>query len=283
MKKIDTLVQDIYELMDKGADVRQDDVEGFGKDLSRIVEERLKPSERKPYLRMSSLGTKCDRKLWYSINRPEMAEDMPSYVKLKFLIGDVWEAVLLFLAKAAGHSVEGQQDTQDLYGVKGHRDAVIDGTVTDVKSASSRSFTKFEEGLSPERDDFGYITQLQGYLHTGQEDPLVTDKGRAAFLAGDKTLGKIVVDVHPVADIDFESVVATKKKMLARDNPPPRAYSDEADGKSGNRKLGVACSYCEFKQGCWPGLRTFLYSNGPRYLTQVVREPKVDSAEKDLF
>lgn len=283
MKKIDTLVPDIYELMDKGADVRQEDVEGFGKELSRIVEERLKPQERKPYLRMSSLGTKCDRKLWYSINRPELAEDMPPFVKLKFLIGDVWEAVLLFLAKAAGHSVEGQQDTQDLYGVKGHRDAVIDGTVTDVKSASSRSFTKFEEGLSEERDDFGYLTQLQGYLHTGQDDPIVTDKERAAFLAGDKTLGKITLDVHPRADIAFDRVVADKKAMLAKGNPPPRGYSDEADGKSGNRKLGVACSYCEFKHGCWPGLRTYAYANGPRFLTQVVKEPRVDENQKDPF
>lgn len=283
MKKIDTLVSDIYELMDKGADVRQEDVEGFGKELSRIVEERLKPQERKPYLRMSSLGTKCDRKLWYSINRPELAEDMPPFVKLKFLIGDVWEAVLLFLAKAAGHSVEGQQDTQDLYGVKGHRDAVIDGTVTDVKSASSRSFTKFEEGLSEERDDFGYLTQLQGYLHTGQDDPIVTDKERAAFLAGDKTLGKITLDVHPRADIAFDRVVADKKAMLEKGNPPPRGYSDEADGKSGNRKLGVACSYCEFKHGCWPGLRTYAYANGPRFLTQVVKEPRVDENQKDPF
>lgn len=283
MKKIDTLVPDIYELMDKGADVRQEDVEGFGKELSRIVEERLKPQERKPYLRMSSLGTKCDRKLWYSINRPELAEDMPPYVKLKFLIGDVWEAVLLFLAKAAGHSVEGQQDTQDLYGVKGHRDAVIDGTVTDVKSASSRSFTKFEEGLTPERDDFGYITQLQGYLHTGQDDPLVTDKERAAFLAGDKTLGKIALDIHPRSSVDFKKLVDDKKDMLEKETPPTRGYSDEADGKSGNRKLGVACSYCEFREACWPGLRTFIYSNGPRFLTVVAKEPRVGEDAKDPF
>ena len=58
---------------------------------------------------------------------------------------------------------------------------------------------------------------------------------------------------------------------------PNRAFSDVPDGKSGNMKLGTQCSYCEFKKVCWPDLKTYIYSSGPRYLTKVVREPKVFS------
>jgi len=53
------------------------------------------------------------------------------------------------------------------------------------------------------------------------------------------------------------------------------------EGKSGNMKLGVNCSYCPHKVTCWDdanngdGLRLFLYSNGPMWLTEVQKEPKV--------
>src|SRR5690606_19057418 len=130
--------------------------------------------EHEAVLRVSNLGTPCDRRLWFSINHPELAEPLEPHTRLKFLLGDVWEAVLLFLAKIAGHRVEGQQDEISLHGVLGHRDAVIDGTIVDVKSASSFSFDKFENHLKPEDDSFGYLTQINSYLEAAQDDPIVT-------------------------------------------------------------------------------------------------------------
>ena len=41
------------------------------------------------------------------------------------------------------------------------------------------------------------------------------------------------------------------------------------------------CAYCEYKAHCWKdanggrGLRKFIYSNGPVYLTEVNKTPKV--------
>ena len=64
-------------------------------------------------------------------------------------------------------------------------------------------------------------------------------------------------------------------------NKPPRCYEDVEDGSSGNRKLCVECSYCAFKVDCWQdvnngsGLRKFIYSSGPRWLTVVKKEPNV--------
>ena len=42
-------------------------------------------------------------------------------------------------------------------------DSKIDGEVVDVKTASSYSFKKFEQGTLNEDDPFGYVTQLTGY------------------------------------------------------------------------------------------------------------------------
>lgn len=283
MKRIETLVDDIYSTVDTGVEIAPEVIKEFSEEFATVISSRLTPQERAPYLRLSNLGSKCDRKLWYSINRPELGEKLAPATKLKFLIGDVWEAVLLFLAKVSGHSVEGQQTKLDLHGVLGSRDAVIDGTLVDVKSASSRSFVKFEEGLNEDTDSFGYLTQLNAYLEASQNDDIVTDKSRAAFLAGDKTLGKLTLDMHRKSNVNYEKVVADKKEMLAATNPPSRAFSDEPEGKSGNRKLGVACSYCEFKKTCWPEIKTYAYASGPKFLTKVVKEPRVDSVRDHPF
>lgn len=279
MKTIDTLVEDIYETVDKGADVSPEQSQAFADSVSKIVSDRLQEARKAPILRMSNLGSPCERQLWYSVNTPELGEPLPPAARLKFLIGDLWEAVLLFLAEVSGHKVEGRQDDMDLHGVPGHRDAVIDGVTVDTKSASSYSFRKFEDGLKPDEDSFGYLTQLQGYLEAGQNDPLVEDKSQAAFLVGDKTLGKITLDKHPKKSIDYEKLVQRKREMLSRDVPPPRGFKDEPDGKSGNRKLGVNCSYCPFKSVCWPNLQVYVYSTGPKFLTHVEKEPRVNKGE----
>lgn len=277
---IQTLVRDIYGLVDKGGEISDELVSSFAETLAGIVRDRMTPREHGSYLRPSNIGEACDRKLWYSIRHPEIAEPLSPETKLKFLIGDIHEAVLLFLAEASGHEVKGKQDTVSLGGVSGSRDGVIDGVLVDVKSASSRSFDKFVDGLDPSTDAFGYLKQLNFYLEASQDDDIVTDKEHAAFLASDKTLGKIVLDVHKREHIDFDRVIAEKRDMLASDRVPRRGYSSVPEGKSGNQKLGVACSYCPFKHPCWPGLRTFIYSYGPVYLTEVVREPRVFEANR---
>ena len=254
LKTIDTLVDDIYTV---------------------LIADRLAQNRAEPSLRMSNLGSPCERKLYYTINEPGRREPLPPEVCLKFIFGDILEAVLLLLAKSAGHSVEAQQEEVDINGVKGHLDAIIDGTVVDCKSASTQSFKKFESGLLPDGDAFGYLDQLGGYGYATRDDPRVTDKKRAAFLVVDKTLGKLCLDVQHVTDTDYAEVVEHKRSILSRSVPPPRPYFDEAEGKSGNRKLGTVCSYCDFKRHCWPGLRAYAYSGAPKFLTQVVKEPDV--------
>ncbi|MGW8178763.1 MAG: hypothetical protein ACWGQW_08375, partial [bacterium] len=187
---------------------------------------------------------------------------------------DILEELLLFLAEAAGHRVEGTQSELDVGGIKGHRDAVIDGMLVDVKSASTYSFNKFRQGLTPDADAFGYLDQLQSYLYASQDDDVVTVKDRAAFLVVDKTLGHICLDVHEINNKDYSAVVAEKISVVESPEVPPRAFEDEKDGASGNRKLGLQCSYCDAKHLCWPGLRVFGYSNGPRFLTTVKKRPQ---------
>lgn len=279
-KRIDTIVEDIYETLDKGMDdVPSHLLDNLVNGIRSAVHTSLTDRETRATLRMSNIGTPCNRKLYYTVNNPEDKELLPPEARMKFLYGHLLEELLLFLAELSGHEVSGRQDEQEIEGIKGHRDAVIDGTLVDVKSASTFSFAKFQTGTLGQNDPFGYVDQLQSYLHAGQTDDTIKDKDRAAFLVVDKTLGKICLDVHKRKDEDLTRVYQYKKELVARDEPPARHYEPEPEGKSGNMKLGMNCSYCEFKKKCWPGLRGFAYSNKPIYLTTVKKEPNVPEFE----
>lgn len=270
MAKIETLIEDIYAVFDKEVQVTSEALKAFGDDVVRIIHDAV--TQRKGnHLRLSNIGKPCRRQLWYSINTPELAERLPGHTRIKFLIGHVTEAVVLFLAQLAGHSVTDQQKKVTINGVDGHIDALVDGELVDVKSASPYSFDKFKDGLKVENDAFGYLTQLGAY---GASD----GHKRAHFLPVDKVLGRLHLDTHELPEVDYDKMVTDVREVLAKNEPPPRQFDDVEDGKSGNRKLGVACSYCEFKDTCWPGLKTFAYANGPRYLTVVRRAPKVEEA-----
>lgn len=282
-KNINTLVDDIFKVIEKNGGWDETVSAFFADGMKATVDQRFaEPSQERGTLRMSNLGKPCKRQLWYSVNVPDGGETLRPQARLKFLYGDILEQLLLSLAIAAGHKVEGMQDEVEIEGIKGHRDCVIDGMTVDIKSASPYSFQKFKDHKLLEDDPFGYISQLSSYVYAAKDDPLVTDKTQGAFLAIDKVNGNICLDVY-----DLSSQVAGKKqevlaiKALAVGSIPPRGFDDAADGKSGNRKLGVACSYCSRKYECWQGLRTFLYSSGPRFLTHVAREPDVPEVEQE--
>ena len=284
MKKIDTLIRDINKTLKGmgGWDGIRGQSRGYGVRL--IANQRFsKPQEPRGYLSLSSVGTPCKRKLWYKINRTDEGEELTPNTFLKFFYGDMIEELVLQLAIASGHDVTGEQDRLDVHGVKGHRDAVIDGMTVDVKSCSSYAFKKFKEGRLRDDDPFGYISQLSSYVYAGQNDPLVTDKVRGAFLAVDKQNGHICLDVY-----DFTEELKTKEEeiletiyMVDGKIPEERIPTVPQSKSSENTKLSMQCSYCEFKFLCWENLRTFIYSSGPEYLIDVVQEPRVPEVFHD--
>lgn len=276
MSNIDTLVGDIYKTVKSGIELDDKQAGEFGRDMAKVIQQALKPRSSASYLRLSALG-KPNRQLYYEVKGFPKEEMLP-HTYLKFLIGNVWESVLLFLAKASGHEVTGEQDELFIDGVKGHRDAKIDGVTVDVKSASTYSFKKFEEGTLKTSDSFGYISQLAAYHEADSEK----SSKEVAFLAGDKQNGHITLMKLKESELpNIPERVKEVKAMLASDVVPDRCYKPEPMGKSGNMKLKMECSYCSFKKECWKdsnggkGLRTFLYSTGPVHLVEVVKQPDV--------
>lgn len=263
---------------DKDHECSKENLDAFSDNLREILTQRLrKYTPPASPLRFSSLG-KPDRQIWYEAHPGDyVKEALVPKTYIKFLYGDIIEQMLLFLAKEAGHEVTHEQAEVEVGGVKGHIDAIIDGTVVDVKSASPFGYKKFEQGSVTQDDPFGYVAQLAGYAN------VLTPGQPAAWLANEKVAGDIcisplstpVIKHHPP-----EERIEHLKKVIESETPPERCYEDVPDGASGNRKLVTGCSYCAHKFRCWPGLRTFIYSTGPRYLTKVVKEPNVMEVTK---
>lgn len=225
---------------------------------------------------MSSIGQPCERKLWYEINKPELAAPLSGNDYLKFLYGDIIESLMIFLAKLAGHDVKGEQDEVEIEGVKGHRDAIIDGVLVDVKSASPFSYKKFEDGSLKENDAFGYIPQLQSYLFASSQDDKLIQKDEAYFIGVNKVTGEFCLTSSKSDETDWSKTYALKKELVSQSDLPPRGFEPEDWGKSGNKVLPFNCGFCAFKKTCWPEIRRFQYANKVAELVVVVKEPLVD-------
>lgn len=280
MKSIDTLIDDIHKTLEEGINTssvqNRDAIHICSNEIAKALTRQLGEGKRSKQstLRMSQIG-KPDRQLWYDLKSTAEPEPISGQTKMKFIMGDILEAVMILLTEVSGHEVTEQQKEVEVDGVKGHKDCRIDGTLVDIKTASSYAFKKFKEGTLHSDDPFGYIAQLSGYAEAGNDQ-------EAAFFAIDKSSSEMaVMKIEPIHMINAKQRIGKVKTFLSSDMPPVRCYPDEEDGKSGNRKLAIGCVYCPYKDDCWQfanggqGLRKFKYSNGIRYLTQVGKVPDV--------
>ena len=287
-KTTDNVVADIYALMEsKDADPSVDveaEIEKFGEGVKALMRTEFgrKKREDNRRLRLSNIG-RTDKYLWNHFNGTE-GEELQPHTYIKFMYGHLIEEMLLFLTRMAGHSVTDEQKVCNVEGIVGHMDCKIDGVVTDVKSASSFGFKKFKDGTLAYDDPFGYIDQIKAYAHSeGQTEFgwLAMDKanGHLTYLKYDLT--DTEAPVYEVLKGDIVDRVKHVKKLVEQPEPAEWCYRPVPDGKSGNSKLSIGCSYCQFKDHCYPNLRVFAYSYGPKYLVDVVKEPKVQEVMPD--
>ena len=283
MKTIHTLVDDIYSLVktkrpEKGVDAEAE-IENFGEAVKDLMRKEFTNrggfDARK--LRMSNIG-RDDRYLWNHYNNVGPKEPMQPHNLVKFLYGHLIEEMLLLLVRLSGHTVTHEQAQAEVEGIVGSMDCKIDGVLTDVKSTSSYGFKKFKDATLAFDDPFGYIAQIKGYAKSEGDTQvgwLAMDKqnGHLTYLKYD--LEDTQAPVYEVLKEDIVERIHYIKEVVERKEPPALCNDPVPDGKSGNMKLPIGCSYCHFKHACYPELRTFLYSTGPRYLTEVANEPKV--------
>lgn len=288
MKTPAEIINDVLTKAALGYEVEVDDevaeklaasiVDSFKRSLKGRVPKNKIEGDRK-YIGASSVGKPCWRQLWYDQRQGDYPpEVLTPNAKFKFLFGDVIEELALGLAEVGGAEVTGRQGEIEIpiegtdWVVLGKQDATINSATVDVKSSSTYGLRKFDNEAALKGDDpFGYIDQLSLY------DTQLGNGHPPEFLVIGKETGAIksLQISKPTSEEQLKNKLIRLVNVLDEETPPDRAFEDEPDGKSGNRKLCMTCSYCAYKSHCWEGYRTFLYSNKPVYLTKVVRMPKV--------
>ena len=256
-KTIDTLVADIYNLVNTGKkNPDQEALFALGSTVMDAVKRQLwmATSDMPGRLRMSNIGKPCSRSLWYDINGDDKVESLSPETRLKFMIGDIVEALVVYLAKEAGHSVTDQQAEIEMEGIKGHIDCVIDDELVDIKSASSFAMKKFKNGTLPNDDPFGYISQISGYGNA-------LGKKRGTFLAFDKSSGELATYTHSQLE-NTEIKIKEVKAAVTLPDPPDRCFETVKDRQTSRQKLGVNCSYCSHKHTCWAGELDLKFRSG---------------------
>lgn len=281
-KNVFNLVGDIYRVVEtKRPDPSvnaEAEIEKFGeaiKDLMRKEFVNRRYDARK--LRLSNIGRE-DRFLWHHYNGTKKSDKIQPHTLLKFMYGHLIEEMLLFLTRMSGHSVTHEQHSCEIEGIVGSMDCKIDGITTDIKSCSTYAFKKFKDGTLAYDDPFGYVAQIKAYAASEGEQKfgwLAMDKqnGHLTYLMYDEE--DTQAPVHEKLSYSINERALYVQDMVKQPEPPPICYAPEPDGKSGNMKLAVGCSYCSYKGACFPETRVFLYSTGPRFLTEVHNEPKV--------
>lgn len=280
--KLDTLVPDIYKHLEGLSDgtplpLTEEDIDNTLVGIKEALMSWAVPSARNKdfTVRMSNVG-KPSRQLWYEKRDPAGRGGIDGPTQIKFLYGHLLEEIVLMLVRMSGHKVTDEQKEVEVKGIVGHMDCKINGEVVDVKTASRFAFNKFKDGRLSQDDPFGYLGQLAGY-----EAAEGTDNG--GFLVLNKESGELCMYVPD--DLDKPNIKTSISQLLPAlelDVPPELCYTPIPDGKKGNMKLPKGCSWCKYKHECYKdandgqGLRTFKYSNGLAYLTEVVVEPKVE-------
>ena len=280
--ELNTLVPDIYKHLEKLSDgtplpLTEEDIDNTLVGMREALMSWATPRERDSNftVRMSNVG-KPARQLWYEKRDPQGRGGIDGATQIKFLYGHLLEEIVLMLVRMAGHKVTDEQKEVVVDGIVGHMDCKINGEVVDVKTASRFAFNKFRDGRLSQDDPFGYLGQLAGY-----EAAEGTENG--GFLVLNKESGELCMYVPD--DLDKPNIKDSISKLLPAlelDTPPEFCYTPIPDGKKGNMKLAKGCNWCKYKHDCYKdsndgqGLRTFKYSNGFTYLTEVVVEPKVE-------
>lgn len=226
-------------------------------------------------LRMSNVGKPLCQLQMQAKNTEEEPKDYS--FKMRMIIGDILEAVLITLIKASGIEVKNIHKKVELKNkdidIKGEFDIELSDGIYDIKTVSPYAFDhKFNSDNAFENikssDTFGYVTQ--GYAYG--EAAKLPFKG---WIAINKSTGQINFAEAPDDDKEKKEVLNALKKThrsIHNGKPFKRCFSDVKETyyskPTGNRVLGFECSYCPFKFSCWKDLEF------KRQLSSKGRNPK---------
>lgn len=202
-------------LLTKELTFKDSELEAFYRRTEEYAEKQFtgSPRERKFRLRLSAMGRSLLLLQCEKLGLDKDPRDEP-FLLLKFVFGDMIEALVITLLESAGIKIDSEQEavklkvTDDIT-IPGTLDLVIDGRVYDVKTASPYSFEKFKKGLGAieAQDSFGYCAQLAAYARAGGYEV-------GGWIVVQKVTGEITVVDASEMDVDHYIDSITSKAQI---------------------------------------------------------------------
>lgn len=276
-----------------------DGAPGMSEEIIQEAGERFKDIMRKTFnesrkgnfrMYMSNAGKPSCQLV---MERNGAAKEAMSYAqRMKFLIGDFTEIALRAIMKASGVPITTSNEKvelklNDIVTLRGELDFDIQGRVWDCKSSSAWTFkNKWGAGFDhlEGSDPFGYCAQLFGYAEAKKI------KAGGWFVVNKETGEILCAEAKDTPEIRAKHLKKLELNVLSVldvEKPFERQFTDEVEtfyGKpTGNRKLGFACGYCEFKWSCWPGLKGRMQvkseARNPKFIYYSQFDPKSEEPD----
>ena len=280
-----SLISYLVNVLDGKAEMPSYLFDEFAELSKKALEKHFTRKEEDFRLRMSNVGKPlCQLQMQAKGVEPEK----PSHdFIVRMIIGDMLEALVIVLLKAAKIEVKSQHQKVSLgvgdRQIEGEYDIELDDGIYDIKSVSPFSFTtKFNADNGYDKikqsDSFGYISQGHGY-------GMAANKPFKGWIAINKTTGEIVFTDSKHTDEEKKEVyskIYNTSVALLDEKPFERCFTDVEEvyysKPTGNRTLGIECSYCPYKHDCWDNLefRRQLPSKGknPKWTWYTKIDPK---------
>ena len=215
--------------------------QAFIKQFSEEREEEFRP-------RMSSIGRPLCQ---LQMEKMGAKAETPAYnSKMRFILGDLIEALAVAILKSSGIKIDSMQEKVTHAfkndAINGTYDVEIMGKIWDIKSASPYSF---------QYDTFAYLAQ--GYLYSK-----ATGKDFGGWIVINKSTGEWSVLETPINNEEASNKILEQVekdlRTLNSDAPFKRLFEDEEEyfnkKPTGNRILGKECTFCAYKKTCWENL-----------------------------
>ena len=280
-----SLISYLVNVLDGKAEMPSYLLSEFAELSKKALEKHFTRKKEDFRLRMSNVGKPlCQLQMQAKGVEPEK----PSHdFIVRMIIGDMLEALVIVLLKAAKIEVKSQHQKVSLgvgdRQIEGEYDIELDDGIYDIKSVSPFSFTtKFNADNGYDKikqsDSFGYISQGHGY-------GMAANKPFKGWIAINKTTGEIVFTDSKHTDEEKKEVyskIYNTSVALLDEKPFERCFTDVEEvyysKPTGNRTLGIECSYCPYKHDCWDNLefRRQLPSKGknPKWTWYTKIDPK---------
>lgn len=227
-----------------------------------LMRQLMQDREEKPgRLYVTRFSHPCARKGAYGYHAFE-AEEVRPRGKINFLVGDMVEIALASLGRLAGCDLQTPPKViLDINGtqVTGYGDDLLqeggEGYLVEYKKVTSYALRRFQR--NGVEDAWGYASQIHCYLKG-----LSLDK--AILLAAAPETGALHEQVLFFDEVAWLAARNRASQILASrpERLPMRAIPTVVT-KNGREKLGLQCSYCNYRQHCWPEAKMELVRGRP--------------------